>query len=110
MPLIRQQIEKQCIQLVGAGSPLLGFPLEFMYQKKVEYLELLKTDKGVSTLVEVIKDAIMHGNVTVRTDAAFCIKYILDFAPAINIKKEVIKICGALIRVVNDKFPQELKL
>ena len=110
VPLIKQQIEGQCVQYVGAGSELLGFPLQHMYRKKVEHLELLKTDKGVKTLVEVIQAAIMHGNVQVRTDAAFCFKYILDFAPAANIKKEVIKICGALIRVVNDKFPQELKL
>lgn len=52
----------------------------------------------------------MHGSVEVRIDSAFCFKYILDFAPATVIKKEIIKICGALIRVVNDKFPQELKL
>ena len=110
VPLVREQIERHCVQFVGAGSPLLGFPLEFMYKKKAEHLELLKTDKGVKTLVEVVQAALMHGNVQVRTDAAFCFKYILDFAPAANIKKEVIKICGALIRVVNDKFPQELKL
>lgn len=52
----------------------------------------------------------MHGSVEVRIDSAFCFKYILDFSPATVIKKEIIKICGALIRVVNDKFPQELKL
>ena len=42
------------MQHVGAGSELLGHPLASMYRKKVEYLELLKTDKGVKTLVEVI--------------------------------------------------------
>ena len=52
----------------------------------------------------------MHGSVNVRIDAAFTFKYMLDFAPADIIKKEIIKICGALIRVVNDKFPQELKM
>jgi hypothetical protein len=52
----------------------------------------------------------MHGSVNVRIDAAFTFKYMLDFAPADVIKKEIIKICGALIRVVNDKFPQELKM
>lgn len=51
----------------------------------------------------------MHGNVQVRIDSAFCFKYLLDFAPALD-KKEIIKICGALIRVANDKFSQELKL
>ena len=52
----------------------------------------------------------MHGTVNVRTDASFIFKYILDFTPADVIKKEIIKICGALIRVVNDKFPQDLKM
>lgn len=52
----------------------------------------------------------MHGSVSVRIDSAFVFKYLLDFAPPENLKKEIIKICGALIRVVNDKFPQNLKL
>jgi hypothetical protein len=46
----------------------------------------------------------------VRIDAAFTFKYILDFSEATAIKKEIIKICGALIRVVNDKFAQDLKM
>ena len=37
------------------------------------------------------------------------LKYILDFAPELG-KGEIVKICGALIRVANDRFPQELKL
>ena len=44
-----------------------------------------------------------------RTDAAYCFKYILDFALELG-KSEIVKICGALIRVANDRFPQELKL
>jgi len=52
----------------------------------------------------------MHGSVQVRVDSALVFKYLLDFAPSPNVRKEIIKICGALIRVVNDKFPQDLKL
>lgn len=52
----------------------------------------------------------MHGSIQVRVDAASCFKYIIDFAKPETIKTSIIKICGALIRVVNDKFPQELKL
>lgn len=52
----------------------------------------------------------MHGQVNVRIDAALVFKYLLEFTPAALLKKEIIKICGALIRVVNDKFPQQLKL
>lgn len=51
----------------------------------------------------------MHGAIEIRTDAAYCFKYILDFAPELG-KGEIVKICGALIRVANDRFPQDLKL
>jgi len=71
---------------------------------------MFKLASGVTSLVAMIKEAIMHGSVHVRTASAFCFKYLLDFTPPEVIKKEVIKICGALIRVVNDKFAQELKL
>lgn len=71
---------------------------------------MFKIPAGVSLLVGVIKEAIMHGSVMVRTDSAFCFKYLVDFATTDAIKKEIVKICGALIRVVNDKFAQELKL
>ena len=81
-----------------------------MYRKKFESLQILNDEEGVKSLVAVVQAAIMHGSVEVRIDSAFCFKYILDFTPANVIKKEIIKICGALIRVVNDKFPQELKL
>jgi hypothetical protein len=57
-----------------------------------------------------VQAAIMHGSVNIRLDAAFTFKYVLEFSEPLAIKKEIIKICGALIRVVNDKFPQELKL
>ena len=50
----------------------------------------------------------MQGSIEVRTAAAFCFKYVLDFAPELQ-KGEIVKICGALIRVANDRFPQELK-
>jgi hypothetical protein len=52
----------------------------------------------------------MHGAVNIRLDAAFTLKYVLEFSDPTAIKKEIIKICGALIRVVNDKFPQDLKM
>jgi len=52
----------------------------------------------------------MHGSIDIRIDSAFCFKYLIDFASPAAIKTEVIKICGALIRVVNDKFPPELKI
>jgi hypothetical protein len=110
VPLIKRQIERAGVDFVGSGSKALGFPLEYMYRKKYETLEILKDEEGVKSLVSVVQAAIMHGSVEVRIDSAFCFKYILDFAPAAIIKKEIIKICGALIRVVNDKFPHELKL
>lgn len=52
----------------------------------------------------------MHGSLRVRVDSAYCFKYVIDFSSPAAIKTEVIKICGALIRVVNDKFSPDLKL
>ena len=52
----------------------------------------------------------MHGSINVRIDSAYCFKYLIDFASPVAIKSEIIKICGALIRVVNDKFTSELKI
>jgi len=46
----------------------------------------------------------------VRVDSAYCFKYLIDFSSQAAIKTEIIKICGALIRVVNDKFTPDLKL
>ena len=51
----------------------------------------------------------MHGSIEIRIDSATCFKYLIDFSLPDAIKPEIIKICGALIRVVNDKFPAELK-
>jgi len=51
----------------------------------------------------------MHGSLDIRIDSAICFKYMVDFSKAETLKGDLIKICGALIRVVNDKFPPELK-
>ena len=113
IPLIRRQIELNGVQEVStmhSYAKLEGSDLEHLYKKKVPILNIFKQLKGVQAFVNYTQAAIMHGSVNVRIDAAFTFKYLLDFAPADVIKKEIIKICGALIRVVNDKFPQELKM
>lgn len=66
---------------------------------------MFKAAQGVQAIVNQVQAAIMHGSVGIRIDAAFTLKYVLEFSEAASIKKEIIKICGALIRVVNDKFP-----
>jgi len=76
----------------------------------MDTLGIFRIDAGIKLVVSVAQAAIMHGSVEVRIDAALVFKYMLDFSPVANIKKEIIKICGALIRVVNDKFPQDLKV
>lgn len=43
-------------------------------------------------------------------DSASCFKYLIDFADPVAMKTEFVKICGALIRVSNDKFAPELKI
>jgi len=52
----------------------------------------------------------MHGSLEIRIDSAICFKYMIDFSKAESLKGDIIKICGALIRVVNDKFPSDLKI
>lgn len=52
----------------------------------------------------------MHAQIEIRIDSAKCFKYLIEFSKPEVIKADIIKICGALIRVVNDKFPPELKL
>lgn len=71
---------------------------------------MLEMQDGVKTLATVIQNSIMHGSINIRIDSAYCFKYLIDFASSAAIKTEIIKICGALIRVVNDKFTSELKI
>lgn len=83
---------------------------ETIYRRKVQSIKMLETKEGVKCLVGVIQNSIMHGSIRVRVDSAYCFKYLIDFASPVAIKTEIIKICGALIRVVNDKFTPDLKL
>lgn len=71
---------------------------------------MLETKEGAKTLAGVIQNSILHGQLNIRIDSAYCFKYLIEFAAPMAIKTEVIKICGALIRVVTDKFPPELKM
>jgi hypothetical protein len=110
VPQIRYNIEDLACKFIPSSEYEENSLAAHMYEKKVKSIELFKIPLGVSSLVAMIKEAIMHGSVHVRTASAFCFKYLLDFTPPEIIKKEVIKVCGAMIRVVNDKFAQELKL
>jgi hypothetical protein len=113
IPLIQRAIEINGVQTVDTKHSLANedsSSLVHMYKKKSPVLAMFKIQKGCQTMVAHVQAAIMHGSVHTRIAAAFVFKYLLDFAPAECIKKEIIKICGALIRVVNDKFCQELKL
>ena len=104
MPLIRDAIEDIAIAPVDEH---LG---NNIYRKKVNSIKMLETKEGVKTLAGVIQNSLTHGSIKVRIDSAYCFKYLIDLASPAAIKTEVIKICGALIRVVNDKFPPDLKI
>ena len=65
---------------------------------------MLEKSEGVKTLSTVIQNAITHGQIEIRIQSAVCFQYLIDFSKQDAIKTEIIKICGALIRVVNDKF------
>jgi hypothetical protein len=81
-----------------------------LYKKKVQTIKMLEKADGVKTLSAVIQNSITHGSIEIRIDSAICFQYLIDFSKPDAIKTEIIKICGALIRVVNDKFPPALKL
>ena len=71
---------------------------------------MLEKPDGVKTLSTIIQNSITHGSIDVRIDSAILFQYLIDFSKIEAIKLELIKICGALIRVVNDKFPAALKI
>jgi hypothetical protein len=75
-----------------------------IYRKKVEVLKLFELPSAIKCFAAVIQNSIMHGSFEIRVDSAICFKYLIDFSKPEAIKNEIIKICGALIRVVNDKF------
>lgn len=104
VPLVREAIEEIAVAPIDAH---LG---PYTYSKKVESIKMLDTKEGVKTLAGVIQNSILHGSIKIRIDSAACFKYLIDFASPAAIKTEIIKICGALIRVVNDKFTPDLKV
>jgi hypothetical protein len=104
VPILRESIEEIAVAPVDEH---LG---QHLYKKRVNTIKILETKEGVKTLAGVIQNSIMHGSIQIRIDSAFCFKYLIDFASPVAIKTEVIKICGALIRVVNDKFTPDLKI
>lgn len=71
---------------------------------------MLEKADGVKTLSSVIQNSITHGSIETRIDSAILFQYLIDFSKLEAVKTELIKLCGALIRVVNDKFPPELKV
>ena len=81
-----------------------------LYKKKVETIKLFEKASAVKSLVNVVQNSIMHGSIEIRIDSAICFKYLIEFSKLEAIKGDIIKICGALIRVVNDKFIPELKI
>lgn len=85
-------------------------PERDLYINSCGTLKLFEQAEGVKSLVVVFQNSIMHGSTPIRIDAAVCFKYLVELSKPDAMKKELIKICGALIRVVNDKFPPELKL
>jgi hypothetical protein len=72
-------------------------------------LAILQAPKGVEVLVKICLNVLLTGKPDSRIDAAFCIGIIAKFADLKLYKKYVIKMAGGLIRIVNDKFEDELK-
>ena len=108
IPLIKHVIEQIAVepQVIRYGN---GADRS-IYKKKVPTIKMLEKVDGVKTLSSVIQNSITHGSLEIRIDSAICFQYLVDFSKLESIKTELIKICGALIRVVNDKFAPALKL
>lgn len=100
---------KECIENIGVTQVIVDED-HTLYKKKVATIKMLEKTEGVKNLSAVIQNSITHGSIEIRIDSAICFQYLLDFSKQDAIKSEVIKICGSLIRVVNDKFPPELKI
>lgn len=77
VPLIKTMIEKIAVEHT---------PEPNLYKKKVSTLKILEIKEGVKSLVDVIQTSIMHGQISVRIDAAICFKYVIDFANPVAIK------------------------
>ena len=101
---------KDIIERVGIQF-LEGYSKTQVYAKKFDTIKLLTIPASVKMFTGVILNALMHGSTTdVRIHSVHCFKYFIEFSTPEAIKTEIIKICGALIRVGTDKFPSPLKL
>jgi hypothetical protein len=76
----------------------------------LETLPILESEKGVDALIKIYLETLLHGKVSVRADAAFLIGLVARSSPVECFKKDIIKMAGALIRILNDKFDDELKV
>lgn len=102
---------KECLEVIAVEKCEAAGGERFLYRKRVESIKMLEKAEGVKNLSAVIQNSITHSSqIEIRIDSAICFQYLIEFSKSDAIKVEVIKICGALIRVVNDKFPPPLKI
>jgi len=97
--LIRSSIEKLSMRKLPGNKFVLA----------QQSISLFNTDKGIQSFIIVVMNSIMYGSQSVWADAAAVLNYLCKLAPLEALKKEVIKISGALIWVVNDKFDLVVK-
>mmetsp|Transcript_3536 Transcript_3536/g.3280 ORF Transcript_3536/g.3280 Transcript_3536/m.3280 type:complete len:154 (+) Transcript_3536:1495-1956(+) len=75
----------------------------------LETLPIFENQKGCQILIQLSLYTLLHGRIENRLDAAFLLGVIAKSSPIENYKKSIIKIAGGLIRIVNDKFDDDLK-
>jgi hypothetical protein len=73
-------------------------------------IAILENERGVQIISKILINGLLNGKQNVRTDAAYSIGLVAKFASLSCFKKYVIKMAGGLIRIVNDKFEDELKI
>lgn len=73
-------------------------------------LSLLESAKGVGCISKIFLNTLLNGKADVRLDSAYNIGVVARFAPLSCYKKYAIKMAGALIRIANDKFDDDMKI
>ena len=73
-------------------------------------LQLFKYPRGVDIVIKIFINCLLTGKTMVRTDASFNIGALARFTPIECYSHHAIKMAGALIRIVNDKFDDNLKV
>jgi hypothetical protein len=114
--IIKQQIENAVFSsgkkkgLKGKLTACIPGTEEFkQIETKTRFIQIFCVKKGLDCILPIVQNTLMHSSLEMRSEAAICYSYIIEFTPIQELKPYATKITGSIIRVVNDKFPPALK-